>query len=105
MSGISTHILDTANGKPAAGIRVHLLLENRRIGVGTTDGDGRIRALLPEGATLKAGSYRLLFEIGDYFPQGFYPEVSIAFTVRDEARDYHVPLLICPFGYTTYRGS
>jgi 5-hydroxyisourate hydrolase len=105
MSGISTHILDTAKGMPVPGIQVRLSLAGAPIGSGITDQDGRVRALLPEGVALLPGSYRILFEIGDYFPQGFYPEVTITFTVRDSAAHYHVPLLISPFGYTTYRGS
>ncbi len=105
MNGISTHVLDTANGRPAAGIKVHLFLSGELIGSGTTNQEGRLPALLPEGATLKPGSYRILFEIGNYFPQGFYSEVSISFAVRDNATHHHVPLLISPFGYTTYRGS
>lgn len=88
-----------------AGINVHLFMSDEAIGSGTTDHDGRLRTLLPDGATLERGSYRILFEIGDYFPQGFYPEVSVSFAVRDAAAHYHVPLLISPFGYTTYRGS
>ena len=98
-------MLDTANGRPAAGIKVHLFLSGEAIGSGATDGDGRLRALLPEGAALIPGNYRLLFEVADYFPHGFYPEVSISFAVPDAAAHYHVPLLISPFGYTTYRGS
>jgi 5-hydroxyisourate hydrolase len=105
MSGISTHVLDTAQGRPAAGIKVRLFRSDAAIGSGITDQDGRLGALLPEGAVLKPGSYRILFEIGEYFPQGFYPEVSISFAVRDDAVHYHVPLLISPFGYTTYRGT
>jgi 5-hydroxyisourate hydrolase len=105
MSGISTHILDTSEGTPAAGIKVHLWFENVLTNSGVTDQDGRIRALLPEGAALRTGSYRIRFEIGDYFPQGFYPEVNITFAVRDSTVHYHVPLLLSPFGYTTYRGS
>lgn len=105
MSGISTHVLDTAHGQPASGIRVHLFLSDAAIGSGITDQEGRLRSLLPDGTALKPGSYRLLFEIGDYFPQGFYPEVSVSFTVRDDAAHYHVPLLISPFGYMTYRGT
>jgi 5-hydroxyisourate hydrolase len=104
MSGISTHVLDTSAGRPAAGIKVHLYLAEEPIGYGITDQDGRIRTLLTDGA-LKAGCYRILFDTGDYFPQGFYPEVSISFTVSDTAANYHIPLLISPFGYTTYRGS
>ncbi len=87
------------------GVKVHLFLSDEAIGSGTTDRDGRLRSLLPDGATLKPGSYRIVFEIGAYFPHGFYPEVSISFVVRDDTAQYHVPLLISPFGYTTYRGS
>ncbi|MFZ0589826.1 MAG: hydroxyisourate hydrolase [Bryobacteraceae bacterium] len=105
MSGISTHVLDTARGRPAAGIKVYLFSSDAAIGSGITDEDGRLRGLLPDGATLKPGSYRMLFEIGDYFPQGFYPEISVSFAVQDDAAHYHVPLLISPFGYTTYRGT
>ena len=105
MSGISTHILDTANGRPANGIAVHLFRDDEAVGLGCTDGEGRLRRLLPEEMPLKPGRYRIVFEIGEYFPGGFYPEVSISFTVRDSTAHYHVPLLISPFGYTTYRGS
>jgi 5-hydroxyisourate hydrolase len=105
MSGISTHILDTSKGTPVAAIQVHLWFEDTVVGSGVTDNDGRVRTLLPEGAVLKTGFYRIKFEIGDYFPQGFYPEVSITFAVRDSSVNYHVPLLLSPFGYTTYRGS
>ena len=105
MSGVSTHILDTANGRPAAGIKVLLFQSNEVIGSGVTDRDGRLQALLPERARLKPGAYRIVFEIADYFPDGFYAEVNVTFLVRDEMAHYHVPLLISPFGYTTYRGS
>ncbi|HTF65893.1 MAG TPA: hydroxyisourate hydrolase [Edaphobacter sp.] len=105
MSGISTHVLDTAKGTPAAGIKVRLLRADAAIGSGVTGQDGRVQALLPEGVTLEPGCYTILFELGDYFPQGFYSEVSITFVVRDSTAHYHIPLLISPFGYTTYRGS
>ncbi len=105
MSGVSTHILDTATGRPAVGINVRLFRGSDVIGSGSTDADGRIRALLAEGVTLESSDYRIQFEIGEYFAQGFYPEINIAFTVRDTSAHYHVPLLISPFGYTTYRGS
>jgi 5-hydroxyisourate hydrolase len=105
MSGISTHVLDTVRGRPAAGIKVQLFLSDAAIGSGITDQNGRLGGLLPEGLALKPGRYRILFEIGDYFPQGFYPEISVSFAVRDDAAHYHVPLLISPFGYTTYRGT
>ena len=105
MSGISTHVLDTSKGSPVAGIKVHLWFKDALVGSGVTDHDGRVRTLLPEGVPLQTGSYRIQFEIGDYCPRGFYPEVAITFAVRDSTVHYHVPLLLSPFGYTTYRGS
>jgi 5-hydroxyisourate hydrolase len=105
MSGISTHVLDTSTGMPARGIKVQLVLAGAVLGSGVTGQDGRIPALLPDGIALRPGRYRILFEIGDYFPSGFYPEVSIDFSALDGAAHYHIPLLISPFGYTTYRGS
>ena len=113
MSGITTHVLDTSRGRPASGI--HVLLEAREengwreIGRSMTDEDGRVRQLLPTGSALTQGIYRLKFEIETYFRtqgiQGFYPEASIVFHVRDANQHYHVPLLLSPFGYSTYRGS
>lgn len=105
MSGISTHVLNTASGRPAANVRVRLYCGDREISSQTTDANGRCSALLPSGTLLTAGTYRLLFEVADYFPQAFYPEVTISFMVSDASAHYHVPLLISPFGYTTYRGS
>ena len=113
MSGLSTHVLDTARGRPAAGVAVRL---ERRDGEGwrelrraTTDADGRVAALLPEGTALAAGDYRLTFEVGDWRAaegaEGFYPEVAVAFTVRHPGEHHHVPLLLSPYGYSTYRGS
>jgi 5-hydroxyisourate hydrolase len=76
---------------------------------GQTDEDGRLRDLLPPDSALGAGDYRLTFDAGGYFAahgaEGFYTEVSVAFVVRDPAAHYHVPLLLSPYGYTTYRGS
>lgn len=112
MSGISTHVLDTARGRPAAGIPV--LLERldgtaTEVGRGETDADGRVRALLPEGADVEAGLYRLTFETGPYLEAsaggGFYPEVSVIFRIAHGGQHHHVPLLLSPFGYSTYRGS
>lgn len=105
MSGISTHVLDTSRGRPAANVRVRLLLGEDEIASATTNADGRCPALLPGTVALTAGTYRLVFEIGSYFEESFYPEVSISFVVKDAAAHYHVPLLISPFGFTTYRGS
>jgi 5-hydroxyisourate hydrolase len=105
MSGISTHVLDTSRGKPAANVRVRLFHRDVEIGSAVTSEDGRCPALLPKGTTLLPGAHRLTFEIGSYFENGFYPEVTVCFEVRDAAAHYHVPLLISPYGYTTYRGS
>lgn len=117
MSAITTHVLDTAQGKPAAGVPVRL--EARagdgtwtKKGEGKTGADGRCRNLLPEGAALEAGTYRLRFDTGAYFSslslqgtQAFYPQVTVEFTVKETAQHYHVPLLLSPYGYSTYRGS
>lgn len=114
MSAITTHVLDTSRGRPADGVRVRLELETadgswKHIGKGTTDGDGRARDLLPDGFALHGGVYRLIFDTEAYFAaqqiEGFYPEVTIVFTIRDPQQHYHVPLLLSPFGYSTYRGS
>jgi 5-hydroxyisourate hydrolase len=114
MSAISTHVLDTATGRPAAGVPVRLERRQdegwQRIGSGVTDPDGRLRSLLPAGAALEAATYRLTFELAPWFaaqgrPEPFYPEVSVTFVVRDPGEHHHVPLLLSPFGYTTYRGS
>jgi len=112
MSGISTHILDTAKGRPAQGVRV--IAERRSAagtfvaaGEGVTDGNGRIPQLLGSGAALEAGVYRLTFDVRNYFEgqDHFYAEVTVQFLVRDPSTHYHVPLLLSPYGYTTYRGS
>jgi 5-hydroxyisourate hydrolase len=117
MSAITTHVLDTAAGRPAAGVAV--VLERhaggawRKLGAGSTDADGRLRDLLPAGAGLEAGTYRLTFATGAYFAArgiaSFHPEVAVSFLVAAEKvphyEHHHVPLLLSPFGYTTYRGS
>jgi 5-hydroxyisourate hydrolase len=112
-SPITTHVLDTARGAPAAGVRVRLEREGAagawaHAGEGTTDGDGRLRTLLPAGG-LTAGAYRIVFDAGAYFRglgvEAFWREVTIEFVVRDAQAHYHVPLLVSPFGYSTYRGS
>ena len=111
---ISTHVLDTASGRPAAGVGVILERqgpggEMQHVSRARTDAEGRVRELLPAAATLETGTYRLTFETGAYFEtievEGFYPRVSVLFTVRDSTQHYHVPLLLSPFGYSTYRGS
>ncbi len=113
MSGITTHVLDTSRGRPASGVPVLLEMRSedgwREIGRAETDPDGRARQLLPAGSVLTEGVYRLTFGIETYFQaqgiEGFYPEASIVFHVRDTAQHYHVPLLLSPYGYSTYRGS
>lgn len=114
MSAITTHVLDVSIGKPAAGVVVKLDRQTNdgdweTIGIQNTDSDGRARDLLPEGEPLVAAGHRLTFEVGTYFRNknvdGFYEEVTIAFTVKDASQHYHVPLLLSPFGYSTYRGS
>src|SRR5947208_358444 len=107
MSGITTHVLDTSRGIPVPGIQVTL---DKRLpggawqsaGNGVTDADGRAKSLLAESAELTEAVYRLTFS---NLPDGLYPEVTIAFWVRDASRHYHIPLLLSPNGYTTYRGS
>ncbi len=112
MSTISTHVLDTMRGRPARGVEVILHALDAagvvELGRGRTNEDGRLGDLLAPSATLKAGEYRLTFLTGPWFEaegiQGFYPRVTIDFTVAAN-QHYHVPLLLSPFGYTTYRGS
>ena len=109
MSAITTHVLDTARGRPAAGVAIRLERGPEVLGSGATDDDGRLRDLLPAGAPLEPGAYRLVFDTGAYFAaqgtEAFYPRVAVDFVVRDGAQHHHVPLLLSPFGYSTYRGS
>ena len=114
MSAITTHVLDTARGRPAAGIAIALEREAARdqwevVGQGETDNDGRLRSLMPDDMPLTAGVYRLVFNTRQYFAAhglaAFYPHVIIVFETAEGERHYHVPLLLSPFGYSTYRGS
>lgn len=112
MSGISSHVLDTSRGRPAAGVAVTLEVWEggwQLLARAETDPDGRVRSLLPEGTSLAAATYRLTFATGAYFEAreqpAFYPEAAVVFAVDDPAQHYHVPLLLSPFGYSTYRGS
>ncbi|HVY47969.1 MAG TPA: hydroxyisourate hydrolase [Minicystis sp.] len=116
MSAITTHVLDTARGRPAAGVLVVLDRATnddpphyQELGRGATDADGRLRTLLAPEAHLIAGTYRLTFHTAAYFHalgvEAFYPEVAVLFTIRDASQHFHVPLLLSPFGYSTYRGS
>lgn len=110
---ISTHILDTAAGRPAAGVAVELDRdvdgEWQTLNAVATDGDGRVRELLPEGCSLEPGAYCIRFATSVYYEReglrGLYPLVEITFTVREDEPHYHIPLLLTANGYSTYRGS
>ena len=113
MSAITTHVLDLARGRPAADVAV--VLERRSgeswiaVGSARTDADGRVRAFAPGGEPLARATYRLRFDTAAHFAaqgvEAFFPEIAIAFAVVDAAQHHHVPLLLSPFGYSTYRGS
>lgn len=114
MTGITTHILDATLGKPATGVTVKLFLvkeDNRTLLVQKqTDADGRIKDFnIEQTGQFVVGDYQLVFEVKPYFEQAqrdsFYPKVCIDFSVTDTSQHYHVPLLISPFSYSTYRGS
>ena len=112
MSQITTHVLDTARGVPAQGITIKLHQninqDWQEIGVGVTNNDGRVNDLIIDDTRLSPGSYKLTFELAAYFKahgmKVFYPEATIVFQVSDDSH-YHIPLLLNPFGYSTYRGS
>ncbi len=112
MSSITTHVLDTSKGKPATGIKI-ILFRNEdeewiTVAGGATNNDGRITDLLEKNAVPAAGIYKLKFETREYFDKDgietFYPFVEIIFEIKDKEH-YHIPLLLNPFGYSTYRGS
>jgi 5-hydroxyisourate hydrolase len=112
MSQITTHILDTSAGKPATDVKIVLEQfsngEWKLLASGITDSDGRVKNLLPADKKVSAGIYRLSFDTKSYFEmsniKSFYPSVKIEFEIADSSH-YHVPLLLNPFGYSTYRGS
>jgi hydroxyisourate hydrolase len=106
---VSTHVLDTARGEPAAGVPVRLEFHEKGewtlAASGVTNSDGRLRDWAST-ITWPAGSYRLVFDTTAYLgPEAFFPEVAVVFAIADPDRHYHVPLLLSPYGYTTYRGS
>ncbi|MDP6121430.1 MAG: hydroxyisourate hydrolase [Rhodospirillales bacterium] len=118
MAGLTTHVLDTASGRPADGVRVELFtIDNdtpaRLLATATTDADGRTDGPLIEPAAMAAGRYELIFHVGEYFagrgynlPEpSFLDRVPVRFAISDATQHYHVPLLVTPWSYTTYRGS
>lgn len=117
MGKLSTHVLDTAHGWPGAGVKVELFMldggERRLVKQDNTNQDGRCTAPLLEGDALKVGQYELVFHAGDYFAaQGapmteprFLDRITIAFGIADPTQNYHVPLVVTPWSYSTYRGS
>lgn len=113
MSQITTHVLDTSRGRPAQGIIVKIYSETNckwsEFASGVTDSDGRVANLMDSGKILSAGNYKICFETGSYFQStglpSFYPYVEVVFQIAGDGQHYHVPLLLNPFGYSTYRGS
>ena len=113
LSGLTTHVLDTTLGKPAAGVALRLKLNGTVLASATTNADGRCDQPLVSGEALQAGAYRLEFDVGAYYrglgvvlpDPAFLETVAIEFGLADGAANYHVPLLVSPFGYSTYRGS
>ncbi len=107
---ITTHILDLARGKPAAAVNIRLVAPDGTVRNGATDADGRCRSLLAPGQ-LTIGIWRLEFDVGDYHARlapddvPFYPRAMVEFEVVDPSQHFHIPLLLSPFGYSTYRGS
>jgi 5-hydroxyisourate hydrolase len=104
---LTTHVLDTAAGRPAAGVPVTLSREGTTVAHAVTNADGRTDAPLLEGEAFLPGVYELRFDVRAYFAStpGFLDEVPVRFTVRDAGQRYHVPLLVSPWSYSTYRGS
>ncbi len=108
MSMLSTHVLDTAKGRPAAGMKIELrsLDRDELLKTVSTNADGRTDAPLLAADEMKAGRYELLFHVGDYFGERkFLDVVPVRFTISDAGAKYHVPLLVSPWSYSTYRGS
>src|SRR5262245_52887449 len=110
---VSTHVLDTSIGRPAAAVAVGLQRQETGTWIDVsrdvTNADGRATGLSPAGTPLGAGTYRLAFAVGEYFArrrvESIYSTVPVEFIVRDAAAHYHLPLLVSPYGYSTYRGS
>lgn len=110
---LSVHVLDLQSGQPSAGIRVTLEQRAgeqwRELAAGVTNAQGRIAALYPEGKPIAAGEYRIVFQTGEHFARqgkpSFFPRIPVEFNVDNPDQHYHIPLLLSPFGYSTYRGN
>ena len=108
MTGLTTHVLDTTHGRPAAGVALRLIRDGRVLTETRTNADGRCDAPLLEGASLQPGTYELDFALGDYFglpTPRFLDVVTVRVGIADAGANYHVPLLASPHAYSTYRGS
>ncbi len=113
MGAITTHVLDTAHGTPARGLRIEAFRDGVRIADGLTNADGKLDQPVVEGAAFTTGRYEMLFHAADYMrargvhltEPPFYDVIRIAYGIADPTQHYHVPLLLSPYGYTTYRGS
>lgn len=113
MTQITSHILDTSLGQPAHGVQITLFQQNgddwKKLGSASTNDDGRVSDFLGSSEVLTAGIYKLTFGLSEYYArlktESFYPYAEIAFEIAGDGQHYHVPLLLNPFGYSTYRGS
>lgn len=106
MARLSTHVLDTSRGRPAAGMTVRLYRDSALLAEAKTNADGRTAEPLLAGDSIPTGTYELIFSVGAYFGSSpFLEDVVVRFRIADAAGNYHVPLLVSPYGYTTYRGS
>ena len=113
MTQITSHILDTSAGRPAAGVQISLQRQQdddwQLLGSGSTNDDGRVADFTGNAEVLAAGTYKLTFYLSDYYARqkqsSFYPFVDVVFEIEGDGQHYHVPLLLNPFGYSTYRGS
>jgi len=109
MSSLSTHVLDIGLGRPAGGLRVSLVRDGTELGAAVTDADGRVRDLVAKDPPLPAGLYRLTFSAGEYFQrsgrESFWDDIVVQVRLGESREHYHVPLLLGPYSYTTYRGS
>jgi len=110
---LSVHVLNLQTGVPTAGVEVELDQQQEdkwiKLATGVTDNNGRIPALYPQGKTPTSGNYRVVFKTGDYYKnqkqKTFFPEIPVEFTLENNGQHYHIPLLLSPFGYSTYRGN